>query len=228
MSTPTAAPRPTLASFWHDLPREGRLMLTVVVFEFLGTGLVLPFHVVYLHEVRGFALSDVGLLLGLPPLAGFLVVGPGGALIDRVGSRLILLWSLALLVTGDVVLTFATTPLVAGLALTLSGIAFGVSWPGFQSFIAAVVPPHLRQRYFGVNFTLLNLGIGIGGLVGGVVVDVHRTITFQGIYLADAASYLPPLFLLLVPLRHVAGRVEHDPDHVDAKAGYLAVLRRPA
>ncbi|MGZ6753113.1 MAG: MFS transporter [Nocardioides sp.] len=228
MSTPTAAPRPTLASFWHDLPREGRLMLTVVVFEFLGTGLVLPFHVVYLHEVRGFALSDVGLLLGLSPLAGFLVVGPGGALIDRVGSRLILLWSLALLVTGDVVLTFATTPLVAGLALTLSGIAFGVSWPGFQSFIAAVVPPHLRQRYFGVNFTLLNLGIGIGGLVGGVVVDVHRTITFQGIYLADAASYLPPLFLLLVPLRHVAGRVEHDPDHVDAKAGYLAVLRRPA
>ena len=63
MSTPTAAPRPALSSFWHDLPREGRLMLSVVVFEFLGTGLVLPFHVVYLHEVRGFALSDVGLLL---------------------------------------------------------------------------------------------------------------------------------------------------------------------
>ena len=57
-------PAPGLTSFWHDLPREGKLLLSVVVLEFLGTGLVLPFHVVYLHEVRGFALSDVGLLLG--------------------------------------------------------------------------------------------------------------------------------------------------------------------
>ena len=63
MSTP--AERPSLASFWHDLPREGKLLLSVIVFEFIGTGLVLPFHVVYLHEVRDFALSDVGLLLAL-------------------------------------------------------------------------------------------------------------------------------------------------------------------
>jgi len=230
MSTTTVPkpPRPSLGSFWHDLPREGRLLLSVVVFEFLGTGLVLPFHVVYLHEVRGFSLSDVGLLLGLPPLAGFLVVGPGGTLIDRVGARIIVLWSLVLLIAGDVLLAFAETPLVAGLALTLSGIAFGVSWPGFQSFIAAVVPAELRQRYFGVNFTLLNLGIGIGGIIGGAVVDVAHTVTFQAIYLADAASYLPPLLLLLVPLRRVAGRTEHEPDAADAGAGYLTVLRRPA
>lgn len=230
MSTTTVPKpqRPTLASFWQDLPREGRLLLSVVVFEFLGTGLVLPFHVVYLHEVRGFSLSDVGLLLALPPLAGFLVVGPGGALIDRLGARSIVLWSLVLLIAGDVLLAFAETPFVAGLALTLSGIAFGVSWPGFQSFIAAVVPAELRQRYFGVNFTLLNLGIGIGGIIGGAVVDVAHAVTFQAVYLADAASYLPPLLLLLVPLRHVAGRTVHEPDAADAGAGYLTVLRRPA
>ena len=65
----TTAPRPsTLTSFWHGLPREGRLLLSVVVVEFLGTGLVLPFMVVYLHEIRGFALSDVGWLIGLGPV----------------------------------------------------------------------------------------------------------------------------------------------------------------
>jgi MFS family permease len=227
MSTVTPT-RPSLASFWHDLPREGKLMLSVVVFEFLGTGLVLPFHVVYLHEVRGFALSDVGLLLGLPPLVGFLVVGPGGALIDRIGARRILVGTLCLLVAGDVVLANAATLWAAGLGLTLSGMAFGVSWPASQSFIAAVVPTELRQRYFGVNFTLLNLGIGIGGVVGGVFVDVERTVTFQAIYLADAASYAPALFLLMVPLRHVAGRPVVDEDSPVEEVGYLAVLRRPA
>ena len=72
-------------------------------------------------------------------------------------------------------LAFASTPAVAAaVALLLSGVAFGVSWPGFQAFIAAVIPSELRQRYFGVNFTLLNLGIGIGGLAAGMFVRVDH------------------------------------------------------
>ena len=70
------------------------------------------------------------------------------------------------------------------------------------------IPSELRQRYFGVNFTLLNLGIGIGGMHRRPVRRRRPSRTFQAIYLADAVSYLPALFLMLVPLRHVAGRVE--------------------
>jgi MFS family permease len=227
MSSQTTT-RPTLSSFWHDLPREGRLLLSVVVFEFIGTGLVLPFHVVYLHEVRGFDLGHVGLLLGLPPLVGFLVVGPGGSAIDRLGARRIMMGALAVQVVSNTLLAFASTEYAAAFALLLSGAAFGVTWPGFQSLIATVVPVELRQRYFGVNFTLLNLGIGIGGILGGMFVDVARLVTFQTIYLADAVSYLPGLFLLTVPLRHVAGRVEHPQGAAPARVGYLEVARRPA
>ena len=228
MTSTPAPPKPTLASFWHDLPREGKLLLSVVVFEFIGTGLVLPFHVVYLHEVRGFALGHVGLLLGLPPLVGFLVVGPGGSAIDRFGARRILMGALVLQVISNVTLAYASTELMAATALFISGAAFGVSWPGFQTLIATVVPVALRQRYFGVNFTLLNLGIGIGGIVGGMFVDVDELATFQTIYLADAVSYLPALFLMAVPLRHVAGRPEHHADAPPEKVSYLEVARRPA
>ena len=223
----SASSQLTLRSFWHDLPREGKLLLSVVVFEFIGTGLVLPFNVVYLHEVRGFALSDAGLLLALPPLIGFLVVGPGGAAIDRWGARRMLIGALVLQVVGNVVLAFASTQAAAAVALLLTGAAFGVTWPGFQAFIAAVIPSELRQRYFGVNFTLLNLGIGIGGLVAGAFVRVDHLPTFQAIYLGDAVSYLPALVLMLVPLRHVAGRVEHHHEE-GTRVGYLEVIRRPA
>jgi MFS family permease len=216
----------TLRSFWHDLPREGRLLLSIVVFEFLGTGLVLPFVVVYLHEVRGFALGDVGLLIGLGPLIGFLVVGPGGAAIDTYGARRVMIGANVALVAADVVLAFATTLPLAALAVSLQGVAFGVEWPASQSLIAVAVPPDVRQRYFGVSFTLLNLGIGLGGIVGGLVVDVDRPVTFQAIYLADALSYLPILVLLLVPLRHLAGRPVHD-DEPPPPETYLQVLRRP-
>ncbi|CAN5446951.1 MFS transporter [soil metagenome] len=220
--------RPTLSSFWTDLPREGRLLLSIVVVEFLGTGLVLPFHVVYLHEVRGFSLSTVGLLIALAPLAGFVLTGPGGVAIDRFGARVMLLGTQVLLIAGNVFLVLADTVALAAIGLALSGVAFGVAWPAIQSLIASVIPSELRQRYFGVNFALLNLGIGIGGIAGGFLVDVDRTVTFQLIYAADGLSYLPALLLLLGPLRHVAGRPVHDPETPTESVSYLAVLRRPA
>jgi MFS family permease len=225
----TSSSTATLRSFWLDLPREGRLLLSIVVVQFLGTGLVLPFLVVYLHEIRGFSLGDVGLLIGLGPLMGFLAVGPGGAIIDKYGARVVMLATMSLEVLADVALTFASTLPIAALAVGLQGIAFGIEWPAAQSLIATVVPSELRQRYFGVNFTLLNLGIGLGGIVGGLVVDVHRPVTFQAIYVADALSFLPALYLLAVPLRHLAGRPVHDASTGDppAAASYLEMMRRP-
>ncbi len=225
MSTAT---RPGIGSFWTDLPREGRLLLSIVVIEFVGTGLVLPFNVVYLNEVRGFALSDVGLLLALPPLAGFVLTGPGGVAIDRFGARVMLIGTQVLLIAGNAVLVFADTLVLAAIGLALSGVAFGIAWPAVQSLIAAIVPTHLRQRYFGVNFAMLNLGIGIGGIGGGFLVDVDKTFTFQVIYAVDGLSYFPALLLLLGPLRHVAGRPIHDPEAPTEKVSYLQVLRRPA
>ena len=224
---PAPDTKPRLRDFWHDLPREGRMLLSIVVFEFLGTGLVLPFNVVYLHEVRDFPLSQAGLLLGLPALVGLLVVGPGGTLIDRVGARPVQVFTLCLLVLSDVVLAFASVIPLAAVALALNGVAFGMSWPAWQSLVASVIPSRLRQRYFGLNFTLLNLGIGIGGVVGGLFVDTDLTWTFQTLYLVDAVSFLPALFLLLGPLRHVAGRPETHEEETGARIGYLAVVRRP-
>ena len=220
MTTTPQAQRRALGSFWHDLPREGRLLLSIVVVEFLGTGLVLPFHVVYLNEVRDFALSDVGLLLALPPLAGFVLTGPGGILIDRFGARVMLIGTQVLLIAGNLVLVFADTLVLAAAGLALSGVAFGIAWPAVQSLIASVVPTAQRQRYFGVNFALLNLGIGIGGIAGGFLVDIDRTVTFQAIYRPTQPATCRPSLLLLGPLRHVAGRAGARPG-VTGGAGRL-------
>jgi MFS family permease len=224
----TTAPRPTISSFWHDLPREGKLLLSLVVIDFLGRGLTLPFSVVYLHQVRDFSLGTTGVLIGLGSLVGFAAVGPGGSLIDRVGARAVMQGVQVLLILSSVLLAFASTVLVAGSALVLQGLAFGVIWPASQSLIAAIVPSTLRQRYFGVNFTLLNLGIGLGGIISGLLVDVDRPITFQAIYLANAATFLPSAFVLAVPLRHVGGRPAHHEDEHVEKPSYLTLLRSPA
>jgi MFS family permease len=218
----------SLRSFWSDLPREGRFLLSGVVFQFVGTGLIAPFHIIYLHEVRDFPLSTVGLLLALPPLVGFLAVGPGGVVIDRAGARKVMILSICLQIVGDIALVFASSLLIAAVGLVFVGLAQGLAWPATQTMIATVVPPAIRQRYFGVNFALLNLGFGLGGAVGGLLVDVDRLITFQAIYVVDAIAFLPPLVLVLGPLRHVAGRPAPVVEEHGAQLSYLAVLRQPA
>lgn len=216
-----------IRGFWRALPTEGRWLLSTVAVQTLGRGLTLPFTIIYLHEVRGFDLALSGTLMGIIAVVGLVVTGPGGSLIDRYGARRILIAGLAAMIAGCSLLAFATVPAVAAVGLVLIGINFGVSWPGFNALIASVVTGDLRQQYFGVNFALVNLGIGIGGIIGGFYVNVNAPETFTLIFLVDAATCLIPMGLLLGPLRHV--RTQAVPtDDAPPTGGYREIIRRPA
>ena len=88
MPSPTASTRPRLADFWHDLSRDGRLLLSTVAVDALGRGLVLPFAVVYLHDVRHIPLGTVGTVIAVPAMVALLLLGPVGSIIDRFGPRM--------------------------------------------------------------------------------------------------------------------------------------------
>ena len=217
-----------MRTFWAALPTTGRWLLSTVAIQTLGRGLTLPFTIIYLHEVRGFDLGVSGALMSIIAVTGLVVTGPGGTLIDRYGARRVLLAGLVAMIAGCALLAFATTPAVAAVALVLMGVNFGVSWPGFNALIATIVAGELRQQYFGVNFALINLGIGVGGIIGGFFIDVHRPETFTAIFLIDAASSLIPMALLLGPLRHVRTHADPTAEHETEAEGYRRILRRPA
>jgi MFS family permease len=241
VSSPTAPPRPRLADFWHDLSRDGRLLLSTVAVNALGTGLVLPFAVVYLHDVRHLPLGTVGTVIAVPAMVALLLLGPVGSIIDRFGPRRVQLVALVAQALGSGLLAGVHTAPQAAVAFAFIGVGQAAFWPASQSLIAAVVPSAIRQRYFGVNFTLLNAGIGLGGLSAGLLVTTEHPWTFSGIYLADSASFLAPIVVLALPLRHVGNAVQHalsdgsaQPDlpgaapassGPGARGGYLAVLQ---
>lgn len=217
----------SMRSFWGGLPREGKWLLSTTAIQLLGRGLTLPFTIIYLHEVRHIPLDVAGSLMAWIFAVGVLTTGPGGAATDRFGARAVSLVGAASNLLGVALLAFADTVPKALLAMTLMGVS-GITWPAFNALIAAIVHGPARQTYYGISFALVNLGIGVGGLVSGVFVDVHRPSTFTAIYLVDASSMLIPIGLLLGPLRHVHGRADKPDDAGGEPSSYRAILRLPA
>lgn len=220
----------TTRRFWHMLPREGKLLLSVIVLDSFGSGLVLPFTFVYLHGVLKIGVGAAGLLISVQALSGVFAVLPSGMLTDRLGARRVLMVALLVFLLGDISLALVRSLPGAVVGLVLTGGGLGVLQPALQSLISSIVPSGLRPRYFAAYFMLFNLGIGLGGAAGGLFVSTSHPGTFQAIFLADAATFLPTLAVLALPLRHIGGSPAAPDRSSDRTSGpgYLDVLRRPA
>ena len=207
------------------LPRDARLLLWGVAVDAFGTGLTLPLLVVYLHQVRGIPLETVGLVVAVPAAVALVLLAPIGVLIDGVGPRRVQMVALVGAASGALVLSRVTTVPLAFVARVLTGIGHAAFFPANQSLVSGVVPSPQRQRYFGVAFALLNAGIGVGGIVTALFVDVTRPATFAAVYVADALTFLVPLALLAGPLHHVGGPAAETA--AGATGSYRDVLRDP-
>jgi len=93
-----------------ELPRDGWTLLAGDAVSAVGSGLTLPFLLVYLHGVRGLGLGEAGLALSMVALAGFAGNPVGGSLVDRVGGRAALLMGLVFATAGSAFLAFVTEP----------------------------------------------------------------------------------------------------------------------
>src|SRR5262249_58617627 len=114
------------------------------------------------------------LIVAGPAAVALVLLGPIGGLVDRVGARRVLMGALASAASGLLVLSTAETAKVALFARVLTGIGAAAFWPTNQALVASIVPTEGGQRYFGGSFALLNAGIGVGGVIGGMVGDVAQ------------------------------------------------------
>jgi MFS family permease len=202
---------------------DARRILVGTLFSAIGRGLTLPFLLVYLTQVRGFEAGTVGLLVGWMGVVALALAPLGGTLVDRFGARRVVLPLFLVEAAGVAALAFVDSTLMAFLVLTVMAIGGAALWSGQTVILASLVNPEERQRTFGLSFTLLNLGIGIGGLISGAIVDASRPITFQAIYFGDAVSYLIPA-LILLSLPHVGRRVARE----DVAPASAAAVGAPA
>ncbi len=174
----------------------------------LGSGLTLPFLFVYLAEVRDIPTSTVGLLFAWMGVLGFAVSPLGGSAIDRFGPRSVMLVGLCTEALGVGSLVLVQDTLQALLAASLLCLGGTALWPASTAMLTRLVPEARREKVYGLQFMLLNAGLGIGGLVSAALVHLDDPASFQRVYVIDACSYLGYI-LIVATLPRGTGR--HEP-----------------
>jgi MFS family permease len=195
----------------------------------LGSGLTFSFLVIYLGQVRGLGTTAAGLIIAYIAILGLGCTLLSGTLVDRFGPRPVLIAGLAVEAVGIAGLTLVDSVPSAIAVATVLSLGNAGFWAPQSALYARVTPVHRRQDVFGLQFMVLNLGLGIGGLLAALIIDTSRPDSFVLLYLIDACTYLAYI-AILVPMRGVGvgpsgsslTMVEPAPDEPD---GYRIVLR---
>lgn len=202
------------------LSGKTRLFLAGNFLSMLGTGLVLPFMIIYLHETRGIALPVVGALLAVGAAIGLVVALGCGALMDRIGARPVLAMILLGQAVAEVGLAWAHNTQTALPVVLIYGATWAPMFGAISTMLNGLTrEPALQQRAFAVNFATQNLALGIGAAVAAVVVRAQHPGTFQVLFLANGFSCLlfAAVLLALPNLRRT--RVANE-----TRIGYRYVL----
>ena len=204
------------------LPRRVWLLEGAGLLSAMGNGFVLPFLVIYLHEVRGFSLPAAGGVVSLIGAASVVVAPVSGWLVDRYDPRVLTATAVLLAAVATGSLAFITTLSQALVLAAALGVAHGLFRPSERTLMAAIVPPESRHQLFALQGAMGNLGIGIGAVCGGLVVSTTHPDSFTLVFLADAATFLPyvPVLTLLPRIQHAAGTT--------VRRGYSQVFRARA
>jgi MFS family permease len=206
-------------SLTPDLPRSVWILQAGGLANMFGNGAVVPFLIIYLHNVRGIALGFAGLIAATNALVA-LVSGPlAGALADRLGPRTTLIGALLVMT-----LAFSLFPLIRetwhAFALNgLAGFGSGAFWPSQSSLLSGLTPRDRRHVAFAQQRVTMNLGIGLGGLTGGLIASTAHPGSFTTLFLIDAATFVA-FAALLTRIPNVSW---HRPD--EPSGGYRAVFR---
>jgi len=201
MSSSTETPK--------SLPRKVQILLIGNMLSAIGNGLVLPYVFIYFHNVRGIPASVAGIIVGYSAFASLLVSPKVGSLIDHWGPRPILLNALVISALGYASLAWVRNIPEAFLAMTICAVGQSAMWPAQGAIQAELTPEHQRERIYGANFAMLNLGIGIGGVISSAIVQVAHPHSFQILYWGDGISFLV-YGVIVMGIGNVGHRTEHE------------------
>jgi MFS family permease len=155
-----------------------------------GNGFTVPFTFVYVSQVRGLGAGTAGAVLATFAVAALFVLPFTGRAIDRRGPVPIAVAGTVLAASGSLGLGLSGSEAGVIAAAAALGAGIAVVQPALATMIVWCSTTATRSRAFAMQFFLNNLGLGVGGLIGGLIVDTAHPSSFIRLFAIEAAMFL--------------------------------------
>lgn len=172
-------------------------------FLFAGTTItrmgtfVFPYLTIYLSEAAGYGADRVGQVLSVGSLGLLAGNFAGGWLADRWSRKSTLILALLLNAAGFAGLAFHyQSAWLYALFLAIGYFGSGMYTPAANTVVADLAPDDIRPFAYTVNYVCINLGMGLGPLIGGFLAAV----SYKWIFIGDVATTLACAALIAIGL----------------------------
>ncbi|MET8138525.1 MULTISPECIES: MFS transporter [unclassified Streptomyces] len=175
-----------------------------------GLGFTVPFLYVYVAQVRGLGSMTASIVLAVFAVAALVVLPFAGRAIVRRGPLPVLLTALVTAALGALSLGLANSATTVVLSAAALGAGQAVMQPSLATMIVDCSSAGTRSRAFATQFFLQNLGLGVGGLIGGHIVDPDRASSFTLLFAIEAAMFLVLVVIMATVRMPHAPRIQGD------------------
>jgi MFS family permease len=189
--------RTYLRSLDPQLPGPVYLLQFGGLLNAFGNGVVLPFLIIYLHNVRGIALGLAGLCAALQSACALLSTFAAGTFSDRLGGKRVMFVALTVMAVAFALMPSIRTVWQAFLVYAVWGFGSGAFWPSQSTVLAGLTPPTRRASAYALQRLTMNLGVALGGVIAGLIASVAHPRSFTVLFLINCATYVAYILVLL-------------------------------
>ena len=185
-----------LRSLDPRLPRDVYVLELGALVNAFGNGVVLPFLLIYLHNVRGIPFGLAGSAAAVQSAAALASGFLGGTLSDRLGPKRVLLGSLVVMTVAFALMPLIRTSWHAFAIYTLWGVGSGSFWPSQSALLAGLTPATRRAPAYALQRLAMNVGVALGGVAAGLIASVGHPGTFTVLFAIDCATFVGYMLVL--------------------------------
>jgi len=167
-----------MRSIYLEYPRTFWLIMLGMFIDQLGGALIFPFFGLYITSKYGVGMTEVGVLFSILAVSGLVGSLIGGALTDKFGRKVMILFGLVVSAISTLMLAFAPSLEFIYLAGLVVGLFGNMAGPAHQAMVADVLPEDKRIDGFGVLRVIANLAVAIGPAIGGFLAARSYTMLF--------------------------------------------------
>jgi MFS family permease len=188
----------------------------------IGTGFTLFYAPIFFVNQVGLSATLVGIALGSGSISGMVGRFLGGQWADspRWGRRRTLLFSAAISMLADVVLSLTANFPTLVVGNVLMGFGIGMYWPATEAAIMDLTVAKQRNEAFAVTRLADSLGLSLGVVLGGVL--IANSGNYRSLFVIDGISFA--VFFAVIYFA-IAETFQFNSQHPKSDRGWFLALR---